>query len=105
MIMSEFNELYESVMNEGKEIIVKPVKGEYGKVTVLKQMKKDGMFDDDLLGGVKQYGRTTIRKKRGKDIIFQLGFNGETKYILKYPTDWEEPTPINKPSEIARLLK
>jgi hypothetical protein len=92
-------------MNEAKQ--VSPVKGEYGKVTIFKQMKKDGLLakkmkDDgeDLRDVVRGLNFSTKRVKRGKDIIFTIG-----DYELKYPVDWEEPKPVNKPSELVKLVE
>ena len=95
-----------------KKTIVKPIRGEYGSITVLKQMKKDGLIEelmekfdmsfDKIISTLSLSGK---RVKRGSEIIFIFKNDAGYFYELRYPTEWEQPDPLTKPSMIVPIIK
>ena len=101
-------------LNEEKvnEINVKPVDGENPKVTILKQLKKDGTFKEienkfkvkiDKI--IFEFAPRFKRVKKGSVNIWSLDINDIGKrYILKVPVDMNTGKKIDKPSDLQKAI-
>jgi len=101
------------IVQGGNAIKVNPVEGEDPKVTILKQMKKDGSlktimdkFKVDINRIIMELAPRFSRAKMGAVNVWSLTVSDiNKKYQVKVPLDMNTGKVIQKPSELLKAIK